>query len=86
MKTTKSYPADPAHEHRSRPDQQSKVGHYRTARDMAESHHDLSRDGNSAFTYDGALWRWSDSFRVWACCMLGTRREIMPQMEGAIPA
>lgn len=81
--TTTRTAVDAAHEHRSIANQQSKVGHYRTAHEMALTHHDLSRDGNSAYTYDGGLWRWSDHFRVWSCCMLGTRREIMPEMEGA---
>ena len=51
----------------SKANEASKVGNFRTAREMALSSHNLSRDGMSATTADGGEWRWSTHFNVWAC-------------------
>lgn len=51
----------------SKANETSKVGNWRTARDMALSSHNLSKDGMSAVTADGGLWAWSNHFNVWAC-------------------
>jgi len=48
-------------------DEKSRVGAYRTAREMALSSHNLSRDGMVAVTRDGGTWKWSEHFNVWAC-------------------
>lgn len=37
-----------------------------TAREMALTSHNLSKDGNSATLSDGTVYKWSDHFRVWA--------------------
>ena len=42
-----------------------KFGTTRTAYEMALKSHNLSRDGMSAKTPDGNVWKWSDHFRVW---------------------
>ncbi len=51
----------------SKANETSKVGNFRTAREMALSNHNLSRDGMSATTADGGEWSWSEHFNVWAC-------------------
>lgn len=47
--------------------QQSKVGEFLTAREMALKPHNLSKDGMEARAKDGGLWKWSNHFNVWAC-------------------
>jgi hypothetical protein len=37
-----------------------------TAREMALTSHDLSRDGYRASTADGRVWTWDDRRNLWA--------------------
>jgi hypothetical protein len=43
------------------------VGAYMTAREMALRSHNLDRSGNTSTDHEGAVWKWSDHFNVWAC-------------------
>jgi hypothetical protein len=40
-------------------------GEFKTAREMALTSHNLSRDGMSCRTADGRVWKWSNRFQVW---------------------
>lgn len=44
----------------------TEIKNYVTAKDMALSSHNLSRDGMSATRADGTVWKWSNHFNVWA--------------------
>jgi len=47
--------------------EQSAMGAFLTARQMALKPHSLSKDGMDAEANDGGLWKWSTPFHVWAC-------------------
>lgn len=42
------------------------VKNKKTAREMAETPHTLSKDGKQATTADGHMWIWDDRFFHWA--------------------
>jgi len=47
--------------------EQSKIGAFLTARQMALKPHGLSVDGMTASCKDGGTWKWSNHFNIWAC-------------------
>jgi hypothetical protein len=67
MNTTETKTMNKTMNDMSKAAEQSKVGAFLTARQMAFKAHNLDKHGMTATTKDGGTWKWSNHFNVWAC-------------------